>query len=110
MNISQKLRISCATLNRIVFPNDRLLVALNKNRLEQEKKVYSPIGGATELYQVGLIDSIEVELERPCDLRLFIQEIDLKRFESWFRSKHGRETDSFRELREELVDSKNKEE
>ena len=108
LNKQSILRISCASLNRISFDGQTLLVALNKNRMKKGIKQYSPIGGALEfnIADVRITDDLNASLEKSfsSDLRIQINESSLPQFETWFKSRQSRETDSFRELYEELVE------
>ena len=99
------IRISCATLNRIQYRDKRFLVVLNGNRLRSGRRVLTPIGGASRYYDPCVLESLGARPERhgSQDLRFFIDESKVPKFEAWFRTRSGRETGPFRELYEELV-------
>ncbi len=99
------VRISAANLARIEL-DDRVLVGLNKKRLNAGKKVYTPFGGALEFYESArpFLVNLGADFEKGNDLRFVITEEKLPEFEKWFYQQSERESSPYRELREELVD------
>ncbi len=99
------IRISCATLNRIQYEDGRFLLVLNKNRLQNGKRVLTPIGGGLQYRDQNILHSLGAvfEEENSKDLRFYVDEAKVPKFETWFLTRKGRETDPFRELYEELV-------
>jgi hypothetical protein len=99
------IRISAANLTRIEL-DDRVLVGLNKKRLQAGKKVYTPFGGALEFYESArpFLENLGADFEKGNDLRLVISEDRLPEFENWFYQQTERESSPYRELREELID------
>lgn len=98
-------RVSCAALCRIVDDDGRMLLGLNRNRLEQGRRIYMPLGGALEFTAPDLLQRFDATPELPDshDLRLFMPERQLPAFRAWFLTRQERETSPFRELVEELV-------
>jgi hypothetical protein len=103
--MEDELRISAASLTRIEL-DGKILVALNKKRLQAGKRVYTPFGGALEFYEEArsYLQSLGVVFEKGNDLRFTFSEERLAEFEQWFERKKDREVSPYRELREELVD------
>jgi hypothetical protein len=103
--MSRNLRISAACLARIEL-DDKLLVGLNKRRLEAGRRVYTPFGGALEFYDSArlFLDSLDADYEKGNDLRFRISADRWGEFEEWFDRREDRETSPYRELREEFVD------
>jgi hypothetical protein len=101
-----KQRVSCASLCRIQNEQGRYLLALNQQRLLAGRRVLMPLGGALAYDDPTLPARFDAQLEKPGvpELRLYIPAALLDPFRMWFLSRSGRETDPFRELREELVD------
>ena len=105
------MRISCASLVRIVTTNGRLALLVNKNGRKQGLTVLAPLGGATEvdatlgrqiMSQLNLTDA---DFDKPptdmMDLRFTVDDAlvdEVRRsFLSW-------DSGPEREIREELVD------
>jgi hypothetical protein len=103
--MNKNLRISAACLARVEL-DDKLLVGLNKKRLEVGRKVYTPFGGALEFYNSArpFLDSLGVDYEKGDDLRFRISADKWTQFEEWFDRRKDREISPYRELREEFVE------
>lgn len=103
--INNKIRISCAAFASIKF-GDKYLLCLNKNKLENDIKVFTPFGGALEYKEnaKGFLDNLRVDyLRETPDLRLMLDMDNLDLFEIWFSKRIDRETSVDRELIEEMV-------
>ncbi len=101
----ERIRVSCACLGRIEILGKYLLIQ-NKSTRNNSVIVYSPIGGALE-YKPEVYDflvSLGAEFEKGMDLRLSLPKDNLEKFTEWFVQKKNRETDIFREMKEEIVD------
>lgn len=102
-----RIRVACIAMCKITdATNEQFLLALNRNRLLQGKKVFMPLGGALTYSDKNLhirYQAIPEEVEK-YEFRWFIYPENLNRFRSWFLKREDRETSPFRELREELVD------
>lgn len=101
-----RVRVSCAGLCRIRDDDGRYLLALNQNRLTRGVQVYTPLGGGLEYHAPDLLARFDAEPENPHgrELRLYLPLERFDAFRTWFLRRVERETDPFRELREELVD------
>jgi hypothetical protein len=101
-----KLRVSCASLCRIQDKQGRYLLALNQNRLLAGRRVLMALGGALQYDDPDLPTRFEAVLENAAlpELRLYMPPKALTPFREWFLARQERETDPYRELREELVD------
>ncbi|MCD4686916.1 MAG: hypothetical protein K8S97_13375 [Anaerolineae bacterium] len=99
------IRISGASLCRIQHPTRGYFLLLNYNRRQKGVYVLSPIGGALEFYDEGLLARFGAHLEDPAhlELRLTLPKAQLPAFRAWFYTAEGREHSPFRELEEELV-------
>ena len=99
------IRVSAANLARIEL-DGKILVGLNKKRLQAGQKVYTPFGGALEFYESArpFLENLGVTFEKGNDLRFTILGHKLPLFEEWFYQRVNRESSPYRELREELVD------
>jgi hypothetical protein len=100
------IRISAASLNRICI-DDKYLLILNKNRLGKGYMVYTPVGGSIKTDSYGkkyLEEELKANFEDNNDIRLSLPRDNVNRFEEWFNKRVNRETNPFRELKEELVD------
>jgi hypothetical protein len=99
------VRVSAASLARIEL-DGKILVGLNKKRLQAGKKIYTPFGGALEFYEPArpILEGLGAKFEKGMDLRFVFPESNLPMFEKWFDTRNDRETSPYRELREELVD------
>ena len=100
------IRISCASLARIII-NDKFLLCVNKSSLKNKNiKVYTPFGGSLEYTEEALdfLNGINSEFEKGKDLRLRISLSNLEIFKHWFQKKENREIGIDRELVEELVE------
>jgi len=100
------IRVSCAGLCRIRDEAGRYLLALNHNRLARGVRVYTPLGGGLEYHTPDLPARFDAEPEDPTtrELRLYLPTERFGGFRAWFLRRVERETDPFRELREELVE------
>ncbi|MBI4981508.1 hypothetical protein HZC30_08215 [Candidatus Woesearchaeota archaeon] len=98
------IRVSAASLARIEL-DGKLLLVLNRARLQAERKIYTPFGGALEFYGLArpFLVSIGADFEKDNDIRFVIFEEGLPKFENWFYQQIERESSPYRELREELV-------
>ncbi len=103
---NRRVRVSCAGLCRIRDDDGRYLLALNANRLTRGVRVYTPLGGGLEYHAPDLPARFDAEPENPNEreLRLYLPSARFPEFRAWFLRRVERETDPFRELREELVD------
>jgi hypothetical protein len=101
-----RVRVSCAGLCRIRDDEGRYLLALNHNRLTRGVRVYTPLGGGLEYHAPDLPARFDAEPENPDgrELRLYLPSARFAEFRAWFLRRIERETDPFRELREELVE------
>jgi hypothetical protein len=101
-----RVRVSCAGLCRIRDDDGRYLLALNHNRLTRGVQVYTPLGGGLEYHAPDLLARFDAEPENPQgrELRLYLPGERFPDFRTWFLRRVERETDPFRELREELVE------
>jgi hypothetical protein len=101
-----RVRVSCAGLCRIRDDDGRYLLALNQNRLTRGVQVYTPLGGGLEYHAPDLLARFDAEPENPDghELRLYLPSARFPEFRAWFLRRVERETDPFRELREELVE------
>jgi hypothetical protein len=99
-------RVSCAGLCLITDEAGRCLLGLNQARLLNGSRLYTPIGGALRYLAADLLDRFGAVTEVPGsdDLRLYIDANCVGSFREWFYCRCERETEPFRELREELVD------
>ena len=105
--MAQQIRISCGALCRIPHPTENwLLLGINRSLLSKGQRVLKPIGGALTFDPAALPSALTPTLENPqkTELRLSLPQTQVEAFAAWFASRTGRETDPFRELREELVD------
>ena len=98
-------RISAAGLVKIVL-EDKLLLCLNKSRLQAGNEILKPLGGAFQVYHSAKahLESLGAQFESGMDLRFLMPTENIEEFEEWFESNEGRETSPYRELKEELVD------
>jgi hypothetical protein len=98
------IRISAANLARIKM-EDKYLLVLNRNRLKNGHRVYTPFGGAIEFqyYARPYLGDLGVRFEDGSALRFALPQTKLAAFESWFYLRQERENTPFRELQEELV-------
>ena len=98
------IRVSCSSICSIRVRNGYLLT-LNRNRLRKGERVLSPVGGALEWTDPGIVHRFGAMPESAAskDLRLFLPVDRLACFGDWFRSREGRELTPFREVEEELV-------
>ncbi|PJF25496.1 MAG: hypothetical protein CUN53_12505 [Phototrophicales bacterium] len=101
-----RVRVSCAGLCRIRDDDGRYLLALNYDRLTRGVRVYTPLGGGLEYHPPDLLARFDAEPENPGgrELRLYLPVARFPEFRMWFMQRIERETDPFRELREELVE------
>jgi hypothetical protein len=99
------IRISAAGLIKMEL-DGKLLIALNRIRLQTGSKVYTPFGGALEFHESAraYLQSLGAVFEGGNDLRLTLPEAKLPEFENWFYQRINRECSPYRELKEELVD------
>lgn len=106
MGHDDRVRVSCAALCRIQNEQGHYLLGLNRDRLTQGKRIYTPLGGALRYDDSALLEQFDAIPESATnqDLRLFIKAATLPAFKTWFNRREGRETSAFRELREELVE------
>lgn len=106
-----KLRVTCAAFCRIEY-NGRYLFLLNSARARKGNYTAIPLGGALTYHDPAILELLGAEFEKPGtrDLRFYIEKggdnarAKLAVLRRWFKRRVGRETDPFRELREELVD------
>lgn len=79
---------------------------LNEERRKQGIYVATPISGGLKYKDGFILTQIGARLEdsSSVDLRFFVERGKLGKFRNWFTKRVGRETDPFREVREELVD------
>lgn len=117
------IRVSCAGFGRI-FVDDKYLVCINRRRLAEGQRIYSPFGGAhkftdrsvkEELKKMGALFDHEYLMKIPKkdwdDLRFLIMNANLRLFENWYymprKNQEGRtpQRDFYptRELEDELV-------
>jgi hypothetical protein len=103
---TNRQRVSCAGLCRIKDGHGRYLLGLNRNRMEQGKSIYMPLGGALCYFAPDLLARFDAVPEDATsnDLRLFIDAGYLEEFRQWFLGREEREVSPYRELHEELVD------
>lgn len=100
-----EIRLVCTALCRIVDKQARYLLALNHNRLLQQKQVFMALGGALEYSNSQLPRIFDARLENSNqEFRWSIARSRLDEFRLWFNLRKDREINPFRELREELVD------
>ncbi|MDI3473692.1 MAG: hypothetical protein PWR30_15 [Candidatus Woesearchaeota archaeon] len=103
-----RIRISAASIDRIIISGKYLLI-LNKSRLKENKRIYTPVGGAIKIepssveYLKNNLDA-EFEDEKDKELRLSLPKKYLLKFQDWFYKRRGREITPYRELKEELID------
>lgn len=103
-----RIRISAASIDRIVISGKYLLI-LNKSRLKENKRIYTPVGGAIKIepsaieYLKNKFDA-EFENQKDKELRLSLPKKYLLKFQDWFYKRAEREITPYRELEEELVD------
>src|SRR5688500_10118367 len=103
------IRISCNALCRIYDRERGFLLALNRNRLSQGKRIFMPLGGSLQCYIPHELAKLGVEWDSGetldvQDLRFIMPDENIDRFRRWFLGREGREMSPFRELYEELVD------
>jgi len=98
------IRVSAASLARIEL-DEKILVGLNRHRLEAGTRRYTPFGGALEFYESArpFLQDLGVAFEGGNNLRFMISEDRLSEFEGWFYQRIDRESSPYRELEEELV-------
>ena len=96
------IRISAASQNRILTRDRRFLLSVN-NKGEHN---LTPIGGGLEFSESArpFLTGLGARFGEGNDLRLTINQARVAEFERWFVTRTGRETDSFREVQQELVD------
>jgi hypothetical protein len=99
---SGQIRVSASGLARIVI-DDKYLLVLNKARLKSGKQVYTPFGGVIRFYDASCLNVLDMNFEKPAELRFSFNEQNLWSFYVWFSQRRGRETSVMRELCEELV-------
>lgn len=104
-----RLRVSCAAFCRIEYEGQYLFI-LNRERARRGQWSITPIGGALWHFDPPILREIGAQVENPGahDLRFCLPDADgeahLDAFRGWFYQRVERETDPFRELREELVE------
>jgi hypothetical protein len=103
--LTATVRISCGALCRIPHPTENwLLLGINRSLLSKGQRVLKPIGGALAFDPAALPFTPTLENPQKTELRLSLPQTQVEVFAAWFSTRTGRETDPFRELREELVD------
>jgi len=106
--MDSRIRISAASIDRIII-SGRYLLILNKSRLKENKRIYTPVGGAIKIepsaieYLKNKFDA-EFENQEENELRLSMPKKHLLKFQDWFYKRIEREITPYREIKEELVD------
>lgn len=100
-----RIRMVASGIVRINL-DGKVLLLLNKARLNAGKKVYVSIGGALKFYESArpFLTQLSAVFEKGNDIRLALEEERLPEFEKWFYAQKDREISPYREVREELVD------
>lgn len=106
------MRISCPGFARILDAEGRYALLVNKKREDKGRRIFSPIGGALQLYTPQdmqyLIETFGAKnFENGLDLRFQVPDSRVPEIDSWLRSSLGfqmRETSAAREVAEELVE------